>query len=332
MSDRARQELLGYLLGALDDSETESLEARLQADPELRRALALVRRQLKPLQAAEDDCHPPPGLARRTCEYVMSHARQLQTRCVKRPALSPDASPAGREGRLSLLDMAVAASVLFLAGMVVLPAVNGSRFQARLVACQDNLRQLGASLHGYSQRNQGYFPEVPRDGRFAAAGVYAPTLVSSGLLDDSRLVVCPDSPSAGRVVFQVPSLDQLQGADEQQAAQLRVLMGGSYGYCIGHLENGAFVPTRNLYRERFAIMSDAPNDGLPSHQTSNHGGRGQNVLFEDGHVVFLTTSRPCESLDDIFHNDHNRVAAGEHRNDSVIAPSGTAPVIYLGGQ
>ena len=38
MSDRVREQLLGYLLGALDDSEAESLVARLQREPKLRRS------------------------------------------------------------------------------------------------------------------------------------------------------------------------------------------------------------------------------------------------------------------------------------------------------
>jgi hypothetical protein len=76
-------------------------------------------------------------------------------------------------------------------------------------------------------------------------------------------------------------------------------------------------------------MADAPSLSLPNRQTQHHGGRGQNVLFEDGHVAFLTSSQPCDSADDIFANDHHLVAAGDHQNDSVIAPSGTAPMIYV---
>ena len=48
----------------------------------------------------------------------------------------------------------------------------------------------------------------------------------------------------------------------------------------------------------------------PTPQSANHGGSGQNALFEDGHVEFLRTSRPAGRVDDIFANDDNLVAAG----------------------
>ena len=40
MTDSVQEQLLGYLLGALDDPEQESVEARLKRDPDLRRQLS----------------------------------------------------------------------------------------------------------------------------------------------------------------------------------------------------------------------------------------------------------------------------------------------------
>ena len=68
-------------------------------------------------------------------------------------------------------------------------------------------------------------------------------------------------------------------------------------------------------------MADAPSLYLASYQTSNHGARGQNVLFEDGHVRHMRTCRDCPYSDDVFHNDQGKLAPGTHANDSVIAPS-----------
>ncbi len=108
-------------------------------------------------------------------------------------------------------------------------------------------------------------------------------------------------------------------------------MGGSYGYCIGYLDQGVYQPTKNLGRAGFALMADAPREERPDRQSANHGGRGQNVLFEDGHVQFLASSRPAGMTDDIFANDDDLVAAGVHRDDSVIASSGVMPIIYVKG-
>jgi len=106
-------------------------------------------------------------------------------------------------------------------------------------------------------------------------------------------------------------------------------MGGSYGYCLGYFDHGVYQPTRNLNRDYFAIMADAPSTDLPNRQSDNHGGLGQNVLFEDLHIEFCSTTRPGNGYDDIYANDNHEVAPGLNRDDSVIASSGTAPVVCV---
>ena len=70
MSDLDHQQLLGHLLGALDDEEQEWLDARLERDPRCREELTRWRRRLAPLAALRPDFEPPPGLAERTCRLV----------------------------------------------------------------------------------------------------------------------------------------------------------------------------------------------------------------------------------------------------------------------
>ena len=62
-SDPLHQQLLGHLLGALDDDEQEWVESRLERDEEYRRQWMEWRRRLAPLLAMRPDCEPPPGLA-----------------------------------------------------------------------------------------------------------------------------------------------------------------------------------------------------------------------------------------------------------------------------
>ena len=80
---------------------------------------------------------------------------------------------------------------------------------------------------------------------------------------------------------------------------------------------------------RLRPVGRRPGEERADRQSANHGGSGQNALFEDGHVEFLPVSRPAGRIDDIFANDDNLVAAGVHRNDSVIASSGVAPIVYV---
>jgi len=334
----------------------ERVAARLEADPEYRDALVEVRRQLAPLRVLEraaGDWLPPPGLAERTSEFVFAQAARRQPaeialgeaptprmtpvgramRLLGTPGgerqLSPYSAAPARASRARWIDVAAAAAVLILIAAVIWPALDASRFRARLAACKDNLRELGVALTAYSRNHDDRFPAVPSEGPLAAAGVYAPLLVSEGCLSESRRVLCPESPLARTREFQIPSVEEFQSVGQQEAERLRRQMGGSYGYCIGHLECGRLVPTKNLGRSYFAIMADAPSDELPGRQSLNHDGLGQNVLLEDGHVAFLTSSQPADSSDDIFANDDHVVAAGIHADDSVIAGSGTPPILRV---
>jgi hypothetical protein len=329
------QQLLGYLLGALDDAEQDAMEEELQRDSQLREQLVMLRQRLEPLRdmRGEDD-DPPAGLARRTCElvvaYAATHSEQSPAMLPPPPLVpggaSPVAPPVGPWGAgrpWTWPDLTVVAGIVLAALAVIFPAIQSSRFRAQLFTCQDHLRQLGQSLTQYSVRHRGVFPQVPQQGTLAAAGVYAPVLLGDGFLDDKRWVLCPSSPLAADSQFRVPSLDELRSAQGAELARLRAVMGGSYGYSLGYTEDGRYRPTRNLGRAHFALMADAPSHSLPGYQSLNHGGRGQNVLFEDGHVTFLTSPKAPGPNDDLFVNDIGAVAPGRHCNDSVIGASDT---------
>ena len=72
--------------------------------------------------------------------------------------------------------------------------------------------------------------------------------------------------------------------------------------------------------------ADMPSLNLPGRKSANHGGCGQNCLFEDGHVSFIKGDSIGE--DAIFVNDYNMVAPGVRASDNVIAPSHLSPAVY----
>ena len=328
MSHPVEEQLLGYAIGALDDSEREQIEEGLKNDPWLRRELASVRERLKPLETSAVVFDPPPGLAERACQLVAMQAAAESARRA-RPSISALPAPVGWLSHTRWPDLVMAIGVGLAASLLLLPAVRSNRFSAQLAACQDNLRKVGFALQSYSQRHGGFFPLVPSQGRLAVAGIYAPMLLRGGFLTESQTVVCPGSGLNDAARFRVPSLDELEKAAQDDLPRLRCAMGGSYGYCLGHLRNGVYEGTRNRQRPCFALVSDAPSPDRPGHQSRNHGGRGQNVLFEDGHVSFLTCSKPCNLFDDIFVNDNGLVAAGLHEDDAVIGPSDASPLVSL---
>jgi len=312
-----REQLIGYLLSALEPDEHQIVEAQLSRDPQLKRELDLLSRSLQPLACDREHYHAPLGLAHRTCEFVAEQAQIL-------PAPS---TPAYAPSSWRLSDMVVAAGIFIAATMLFFPALNQSRFAARLLGCQNNLRELGMGLTNYADLHQGYFPDIPAQGECAAAGIYATKLIEGGFLANPRVIICPASAAADEETdVLVPTSQELLNAQGPRLIVLQKKMGGSYGYNIGYVSGGKYQATRNLHRPRFAIMADAPNAEAPF-RSLNHGDCGQNVLFEDLHVQYLTTCKARGCKDNIYVNDDGHVALGKHLNDAVVGPSHARPVI-----
>jgi hypothetical protein len=328
MTDRVRQRVLDYLLGVLDDSDMDAVKNRLESDPLYRQALPWARRDLVRLHRARQVSVPPPGLAERTCDFLFDPTRRLRA-AMRSHGMTAVVAPPHSGCRMNWADAGVAAAVFVIAGLLVLPAINGTRFQSRVTTCQDNLRRVGQALVEYSHKNHEVFPAVPAEGNLSAAGIYAPILAEEGYLAEPERLLCPNSTQAQERDFRVPTLEALRTAVGARLSQIQQTMGGSYGYCLGYFDHGIFQPTRNLNRDYFAIMADAPSFGRADRKSDNHDGVGQNVLFEDMHIEFCSTTRPGSGIDDIYCNDKNEIAPGLHRDDAVIASSGTVPVIYL---
>lgn len=70
--------LLGYLLGALEAEDIEQVSLALQSDPQLQRQLELVRRALEPLEFCRETVDAPPDLAVRTWVVIRQNAVGLR--------------------------------------------------------------------------------------------------------------------------------------------------------------------------------------------------------------------------------------------------------------
>lgn len=306
-----REQLLGYLLGALEPAEQQMIEARLLADPELRQEFERLQEKLLPLAEAEEDGEPAPprGLAGRTCRYVVDR-------------LGPSSTQFGGTSSWRIQDLAVAAGVVCVAAMLFFPAVVHSRNRAQVRMCQGNLLDMGRALVEYSSLHNGYFPRVPAVGDLSAAGIYAPTLHDAGLISSDD-VICPASALALAGQFRIPTIAALRSAHGPDLRRMKATMGGSYGYGLGYLEDGHYHALRNRARPTYALMADAPDQ----HGTSGCGTSGHNVLFEDGHVSLLTSCRMAELGDHIYRNALGYIGAGVNRDDAVIGASDAAPML-----
>ncbi len=304
-----REHLIGYLLNAVEPDERAMVEEQLKHDEALRREMELLRGGLHPLACDASRHAAPPGLAQRCCQYVFSRVELMPS------ALSPAASEYGSRRRWSWLDLSVAGAIAAAAAFLLVPAIYQSHLYSQRIQCQDNLQHVGAALANYSDRHDGYYPAIaPRQ------PLSVSTLVSQGYLPDSAMV-CPSGPQAGDRPPPIALPERLRELQWEQLSKLISRLNG-YGYTIGFRDGNNLVLQRNEHRKDFALASDTPGKGQTDGPANspNHGGTGQNVLFEDGHVKYLNSAK-TDGGDDIFRNAAGQVAPGVDKDDAVIVPS-----------
>ena len=76
MNAPSQEDLLGYLLGALDAREQEQVQQLVDQHPQLEARLLAMKAALAPLEQVNEPVGPPPGLARRCCQFVAVSARE----------------------------------------------------------------------------------------------------------------------------------------------------------------------------------------------------------------------------------------------------------------
>jgi len=325
MNQLSREQMLGYLLGALDSADHEQVETDLDHDPELRAELDRLSACVRCLGLDEEPRHdePPAGLVERTCRFVAAQTEPLVTRSA---ALSSYYG-AEQQRRMTWYDMTTAAAVLVVAASLFFPAVSFSRFQSQIAGCQNHLRLIGLGMHGFSDAQPDHsFPSPEQEGNRAAAGVVASLLVANQFAD-STAFLCPGSQERRRVAnFRVPFPQELDAAVGKELTAMQHSMGGDFGYNFGYVVDGKLQPPCNSGRGQYVLVADAPSNTQLHRVSSNHRGRGQNVLYEDGHVQFILQIPSPHLPDDPYHNREGWVSAGLDREDAVLGASGDHPL------
>lgn len=351
MKHPSQEDLLGYVLGALDAQEERDLQEQMDASPEIEEQLLEIRHAMSPLESLTfGETGSRPGLARRTCELVASLKQSKQDLFEDSDAIremfndapaadvsaavtpitrdSAEVQPASSFSRMtdrfvhpgswSRVDVLAGIAILAIFASILLPAISNSRFQGRIASCQHNLNQVGTAMLVYSDLHNGHFINI--SGVSLAStnpGLFAPVLKSNGFIEEDTLFAC-----AGRMESEpprIPTLQQIRSARGSQLDTLKRRMGGHFGYALGFFEDdNEYSAPRNDGSSHTVVIADMPSADLPGRSSRNHGGKGQNLFFADGHVKFV----PSHTIGDdaIYENDLGIVGPGLGEQDNVIAP------------
>ncbi len=320
-----REQLVGYLLGSLEQDEAHQVEIALADSHQgesLRNELQILKRALAPLERDRPAIPPPPGLASRTLSFVAAQTRP-DTIPIRRPMspLREESMPSGRRW----IDRVLVAASALAACILVAPLVFEAIMDSRARRAERKLQRLSESLQGYAESHRAY-PTPPGSGPMSRAGLYAPMLVSEHrLVADDGTVLVPDSKLAEQANFRIPTLDEVQaamGTAEFDALVRR--MGGDFGYTLGHRDaGGRLLPNRNLRRGHHPLLADAPDES--GERSDNHPDGAHYILFEDGHFERRGLNDLHPENDHLYRNHAGEIAAGVDPEDDVIGDSHHQP-------
>lgn len=325
-----QENIIGYLLGALDEDEMAQFEAELDRNVDLQIRVQDAARSLQVLEHDSVEDEPPVGLVEATCMQVANATVAVSRR--KSGRTRSGRSRSNREVAYdteswSMIDIIVAASVFFVACLLFFPAINNSRFHAEIAGCQDNLMNVGRALIEYSGHSpQGTFPKIPKSGPLGVAGMYAPTLLEHGLITEDHKFFCPSTSSyRSNIDLSIPTMSEISAASPGPArTAIQRKMGGSYGFVLGIMDGEKVRGIRNQGRNNFALMTDTPVcETMPlKRELKKHC----NVFFECGSVRVLPLNAQSWQGDRLYENDNGQGFAGVHDNDAVIGGSAAKPL------
>jgi hypothetical protein len=282
------ENLIGYLLNALEPDERRRVEDYLRDHPDARQKLELLRSALAPLESDREQPATPAGLVERT----MTRIREVIGKPRIRVPLLDGGGPDFSKSRWRAVDVLVGCCILMLVGGLGTSGVMQVRQFRDRTECQNNLRNGYGSLTSYAQVHNGQLPTISNRPPYNHVGSFVVILSQSGQLPPQVKLACP-SGTAPTFAYYLPYRD---GA------------GGLHGLIAG---------TEHADPDTMPVMADVP-------QVQTHG-RGFNVLLLGGAVRFSTSPNIGIDGDHIFVNDFLRVAAGNRHDDSVLAAGEVEP-------
>ena len=309
----SQEDLLGYVLGALDADQQDAVQKLIDENPHLEEQMLDIKSSLTPLELLDEPSGTRPGLARRTCEMVACHSGEFAEESEEfREPLLTGSSWSPRD------FLFAAASIAILAG-VLIPVLDQSKYQSQISHCRSNLVSIGQSLANYNDVH-GHLPLITPG---APTALIIPVLRDEKFLEDDKQVYC--AAVRRQQPIRIPSCDEVMHCEAgPESNRIRTAASGDYAFSFGYEDSNRRYHAPGIHQNPHRILiADKPSISWIGGPSDNHRGRGQNVLFQDLSSKFVNGNAICS--DRIYTNDYNIVGPGVGPHDSVIGPSHLSP-------
>jgi prepilin-type processing-associated H-X9-DG protein len=186
--------------------------------------------------------------------------------------------------------VAVVVTLLVTLGVMVPPAINSSRYGARVAVCQEDLRQFGQGLTDYSRRQDKDLSALAQHGQLTRTGLFAAALLQDAYLTATHREVCPDAwlSVQGLLRASMRGTNLNAAGPETPIAGPKLTQVTLSSALPGMWRDGASDGLRPPASATIPpLLADAPYGDGPGKGFPSHSGRGRNVLFADGHAAFL---------------------------------------------
>jgi prepilin-type processing-associated H-X9-DG protein len=289
--------LIDYLCNRLDAEQMEIVRKRLEEDHDLRVLKDNLTNTFSALDCAPKPT-PPCDLVEKTLERIASVQRTNALLSLQQ--LEP---PQRFRRTFSMKELVAIAAVMLIAVGISIPSLQMARRRGQRGLCASQMGQLGNALQGFAINNDGYLPGVGSKCKYWLSPDGEKGVSNSAAL--FRLL--KENYHHSPISFQCPAVGGTSFAVSSEMSDFPKSEHIHYSY--QHSLDRGPKSLIDEFNGRMVILADQssrfkngryqkPSPGKAC--SENHGGRGQNVLYLDGHCEWTTCSRAGVDQDDIY--------------------------------